>query len=109
VGAWFQGNIDGGLLQQWFVFGAHGCKGIHFGMTFTAADMIALSNDSFSITRGRRADYHSTYHRIRACLQPAIGSQLDAASHVFLVFSHHVFYLSVVGTLIASCKIKQNN
>lgn len=41
----FQRHVDGGILQQWFIFGPYGSKGIHLGMAFTATHVIAFADD----------------------------------------------------------------
>ena len=79
MGARLQRHIDGGISQQGLIFGTYRGKGVHLGMSLTAAHMIAFTDDTAS-------DYNnSPHHGVGLCVLHAVPCQLQAAPHVLLV------------------------
>lgn len=71
MGARLQRHIDGGISQQGLIFGTYRGKGVHLGMSLTAAHMIAFTDDTAS-------DYNnSSHHGVGLCVLHAVPCQLQ--------------------------------
>ena len=84
----FQRHVDSGILQQWFIFGPYGSKGIHLGMAFTAAHVIAFADDKAPLRLPPRGGGYYDYgpnHRIGFRILHTISGQLQATLHIHLV------------------------
>ena len=79
VRAGFERHVERGLGQQFFVVGAHRCKGVHLGVALATAHVVALAQNPPA------GHDHTAHHRIRSRQVSSARRQLDAASHEFFV------------------------
>ena len=84
VCAWLKAYVYGSLVQQMLVFRLHRCKGVHLGVAFAAAHVVAFANDAVATHN------HCSYHGVGTCVVQAVFCQLQASRHVLLVYCHSV-------------------
>ena len=77
VGAWLKTHVNRGARQQALVL--YRSNGVHFGMGPAAVHVVALAYYT-AVAHNYRA-----HHRIGRRPEPAVGSQLQAAAHVFFI------------------------
>ena len=81
MGAWFQTYVNGGFLQEIFVF--DGTYGVYFGMRLSATDVVSFSDDGVVVHND------SAYHRVGGCVAEPVVCQLQAAGNIFFIFCHN--------------------
>jgi hypothetical protein len=101
MGARFQTDIDGCLLQQRLVFGAHRSKSVHLSVSFTTAHMIAFTDDkapSILPLKGEAISLTNDYgshHRVRTGVLSSVLCQLNTAAHIFFIVKHIFILLTL--------------
>ena len=80
MGAGLQRDVDGCLLQQRLILRSDRGKGIHLGVALAIALVVTLADNPVTGHDDR------THHGVRPCILQAVGCQLQAAAHEFLVY-----------------------
>ena len=83
MGTGLQRDIHRGLAEQRLVLGAHRGKGVHLRMALATAHVVALADDSPLGIHDNRP-----HHGVGLGCLSSVGSQLQAAAHIFFVFTH---------------------